>query len=177
MLRPAERLCGWRLVLACARNREEDSMKWMARWSAAVGLAAAFLLICAPQLSHHSVLAQSHKPYSMQLLYTGPDGQAYVKNIEVAARPNGVVDLQPNSGIEIHRTQPGFSVGWHVETRRQYVITLSGGEIDIAGGKKIILKPGSILLVENTTGKGHKTRVLGNQPWVALWVPLANQTH
>jgi mannose-6-phosphate isomerase-like protein (cupin superfamily) len=160
-----------------ARNREEDSMKSMARWSAAMGLAAALTLICAPQFSRHAVLAQSHKPYSMQLLYTGPDGQAYVKNIEVAARPNGVVDLLPNSGVEIHRTQPGFSIGWHVETRRQYLITLSGtGEIDIAGGKKIILKPGSILLVENGTGKGHETRVVGNQPWVALWVPLANQT-
>jgi mannose-6-phosphate isomerase-like protein (cupin superfamily) len=153
-------------------------MKWMVRWAVAFGLAAAFMLICVPQISHDAVLAQSHKPYSMRLLYTGPDGLAYVKNIEVAARPNGVVDLLPNSGIEIHRTQPGFSIGWHVETRRQYVITLSGrGEIDIAGGKKIILNPGSILLVENGTGKGHKTRVLGDKPWVALWVPLANQPH
>lgn len=153
-------------------------MQSMARWALAVGLIAAFTLVWMPQLSRNAVLAQSVKPYSMQLLYTGPDGQAYVKNIEVAARPNGVVDLQPVNGIEIHRTRPGFSIGWHVETRRQYVITLSGsGEIDIAGGKKIILTPGTILLVENTTGKGHKTRVLGNQPWVALWVPLANQTH
>lgn len=152
-------------------------MKSMARWSVAVGLAAALSLICAPQLSHHALLAQSRKPYSMRLLYTGPDGLAYVKNIKVPARPNGVVDLLPVSGVEIHRTQPGFAIGWHVETRRQYVITLSGsGEIDIAGGKRIVLKPGSILLVENGTGKGHKTRVLGNKPWVALWVPLKNET-
>jgi mannose-6-phosphate isomerase-like protein (cupin superfamily) len=160
-----------------ARNCEEGSMKSIGRWCFAAGMAAVFSLACAPGLSHGAVFAQSHKPYSMQLLYTGTDGQAYVKNIEVAARPSGVVDLLPNSGIEIHRTQPGFSIGWHVERRRQYVITLSGrGEIDIAEGKKIILTPGTILLVENTTGKGHKTRVLGNQPWVALWVTLKDQT-
>ncbi len=153
-------------------------MKSIARWSVAVGMAAVFALIVMPQLSGRLVLAQSHKPYSMKMLYTGPDGLAYVKDIEVSARPNGVVDLLPVEEVEIHRTQPGFSIGWHVEKRHQYVITLSGrGEIDIADGKKIILTPGSILLVENTTGKGHKTSVLGNKPWVALWVPLKDEAH
>jgi quercetin dioxygenase-like cupin family protein len=133
-------------------------------------------LLAIPQLASRAVLAQSTKPYAMQLLYTGPDGQAYVKDIQVAARPNGVVDLLPTSAVEIHRTRPGFSIRWHVEKRRQYVITLSGhGEIDIAGGKKIMLGPGSILLVENTTGKGHETRTVGNKPWVALWLPLKDQ--
>jgi quercetin dioxygenase-like cupin family protein len=152
-------------------------MKPIARGLAVTVVAAAVVLVCAPRLAHHAVLAQSAKPYSMQLLYTGPDGQAYVKDIQVASRPNGVVDLLPTSGVEIHRTPPGFSIGWHVEKRRQYVITLSGrGEIDVAGGKKIILTPGTILLVENTTGKGHQTRVLGDKPWVGLWLPLKDQT-
>jgi len=130
----------------------------------------------ASYISRPLVLAQSRRPYTMQLLYTGPDGFAYVKDIEVAARPNGVADLFPVAGEEVHRTPAGFSIGWHVEKRRQYLITLSGsGEIDIAGGKKIILTPGSILLVENTTGKGHMTRTLGNKPWVSLWMPLKDQ--
>ncbi len=150
-------------------------MKPIAKTLAAVALAAAAALICLPQLSG-VLLAQSAKPYSMQLLYTGPDGQAYVKDIQVAAKPNGVVDLLPTSAVEIHRTPAGFSIGWHVERRRQYLITLSGhGEIDIAGGKKIMLGPGSILLVENTTGKGHETRTVGKEPWVSLWLPLKDQ--
>lgn len=170
------------LLFACilmrCTNYEEDSMKSIATWSMAACLSAVFALICAPRLMHRPVLAQSQEPYTMRLLYTGPDGLAYVKDIQVPAKPNGVVDLAPVKGVEIHRTQPGFSIGWHVEKRRQYVITLSGrGEIDIASGKKIFLNPGSILLVENTTGKGHMTRVLGDKPWVALWVPLQDKTH
>jgi hypothetical protein len=150
-------------------------MKFTARGLAAFGWMALIALTVMPLLSG-ALLAQSTKPYSMRLLYTGPDGQAYVKDIQVAAKPNGVVDLLPTSAVEIHRTRPGFSIGWHVETRRQYVITLSGhGEIDIANGKKIMLGPGSILLVENSTGKGHKTRTVGNRPWVALWLPLKDQ--
>jgi quercetin dioxygenase-like cupin family protein len=171
-----------RVGLSPAAHHEVDqlrgiSMKRVARWSAVASVAAVVALVCVPHFSKRAVLAQSHTPYSMQLLYTGPDGQAYVKNIQVPAGPDGVVALQPTKVIEIHRTRPGFSIGWHVERRRQYLITLSGrGEIDIAGGKKLILTPGSILLVENTTGKGHKTRVLGNKPWVTLWIPLKDQT-
>lgn len=156
-------------------------MKSRSRWAFGCGLMAVFVLICAPQVSRQEVLAQSAKPsqpYAMQLLYTGPDGLAYVKDLQVAARPNGVADLLPVNGIEIHRTPPGFSIGWHLEKRRQYLITLSGsGEIGIANGKKIILRPGSILLVENTTGKGHMTRTLGKETWVTLWIPLKDQTN
>ena len=36
------------------------------------------------------------------------------------------------------------------------MITLSGhGELEISGGKKILVGPGSINLVEDVTGKGH----------------------
>ncbi|HVB87100.1 MAG TPA: hypothetical protein VNK23_10610 [Candidatus Dormibacteraeota bacterium] len=151
-------------------------MKALERAAAVVGAAIVVALLVVPQLLRHDALAQSRKPYTMQLLYTGPDGLAYVKDIQVAARANGVADLLPVAGEEVHRTPAGFSIGWHVEKRRQYLITLSGsGQIDIAGGKKIILTPGSILLVENTTGKGHMTRTLGNKPWVSLWMPLMDQ--
>ncbi|MGH9716455.1 MAG: cupin domain-containing protein [Candidatus Acidiferrales bacterium] len=151
-------------------------MKSMVRWALAVGFAVALALVWAPSFLRRVVQAQSRKPYSMQLLYSGPDGLAYVKEIQVAAGTYGVANLLPVAGEEVHRTPAGFSIGWHVEKRRQYLITLSGrGEIDIAGGKKIILTPGSILLVENTTGKGHETRTLGNKPWVSLWMPLKDQ--
>lgn len=153
-------------------------MKSVAWWAMNFGIGALLTLVWAPRLSGQVApgQAQMRGPYTIQLLYTGSDGQAYTKDIEMSAGPNGVVDLLPVSAVEIHRTRPGFSVGWHVEKRRQYLITISGrGEIDIAGGKKIILAPGSILLVENGTGKGHMTRVVGNKEWVGLWLPLVDQ--
>lgn len=158
------------------QKREEDLMRLIGRWAVVVGLSIVAAVAWGSWFSRRVVLAQSRKPYTMQLLYTGPDGLAYVKDIQVASQPNGVVDLLPVSGEEVHRTPAGFSIGWHVEKRRQYLITLSGsGEIEIAGGKKITLTLGSILLVENTTGKGHMTRTLGNKPWVSLWMPLKDQ--
>jgi mannose-6-phosphate isomerase-like protein (cupin superfamily) len=152
------------------------SMKSVAWRTLGFGTAALLTLLWTPQLSAQTVRPQIRGPYTIQLLYTGPDGQAYAKDIDLPAESNGVVNLLPVNAVEIHRTRPGFSVGWHVEKRRQYLITLSGrGQIDIADGKKIILKPGSILLVENGTGKGHMTRVVGNKQWVGLWLPLVDQ--
>jgi len=53
---------------------------------------------------------------------------------------------------------------WHTAPRRQYVITLSGhGEVELIDGTKIALGPGSIDLAEDLTGKGHITRVIGNE--------------
>jgi len=58
-----------------------------------------------------------------------------------------------------------------------YVITLGGtGEVEVAGGVKITDGPGTIVLVEDTTGKGHITRTTGTEDHVALWLPLADQS-
>jgi hypothetical protein len=57
------------------------------------------------------------------------------------------------------------------------VITLSGrGEIEVAGGRKISMGPGHINLIEDLTGKGHTTRVVGTEDRVTVTIPLADQT-
>jgi quercetin dioxygenase-like cupin family protein len=64
---------------------------------------------------------------------------------------------------------------WHTAPRRQYVITLSGrGELEVAGGIKIPVEPGHIELVEDTTGKGHITRVVGTEDRVTLQIPISD---
>jgi len=46
-------------------------------------------------------------------------------------------------------------------------------EIGLGDGSKHVFGPGDARLVEDTTGKGHTTRVLGNQICVTATVPLA----
>jgi hypothetical protein len=53
------------------------------------------------------------------------------------------------------------------------VITISGrSEIEVAGGQKLIARPGQVVLAEDLTGKGHTFRVLGESDWVALFVDM-----
>jgi len=70
----------------------------------------------------------------------------------------------------------GFVWAGHPASKRQYVIIVSGrGEVDVAGGKKVQLAPGRVLLAEDVTGKGHITRVGPDEDLVMLLVPLAQE--
>ena len=124
--------------------------------------------------------AQKHEGVFITRLYTGPDGQTHSEEIEAkfsAGSTNDVFKMMTTTGAELHRAAPGRVSDWHTAPRRQYVITLSGhGELEVAGGKKIPVGAGHIELVEDTTGKGHITRVTGTEERVTLQLPLTDQS-
>jgi hypothetical protein len=61
---------------------------------------------------------------------------------------------------------------WHCAHARRYVITLTGrGEAEIGGGQKVPMEPGSVVLFEDMTGKGHISRAL-TADWTAVFVQL-----
>ena len=126
------------------------------------------------------VLAQTHKPLMITHLYTGPDNQTHAEEVELKFTPGNpaeVSKMMPITSAELHRTAGGSVDDWHRAPRRQYVITLSGhGEVEVAGGKKVSMGPGHIDLVEDTTGKGHITRVVGAEDRVTIQLPLADQS-
>jgi hypothetical protein len=145
-----------------------------------VGTALLSLCVLAPpaQSQDEGAAAQKHKPVMITRLYTGPDGQTHAEEIEAkfaGGGGNDIYKLMANSGAELRRASPGRVSDWHTAPRRQYVITLSGhGELEVSGGKTISVGPGNIELVEDTTGKGHITRVVGTEDRVTLQVPLSD---
>lgn len=57
---------------------------------------------------------------------------------------------------------------------RQLVITLSGVlDFETRAKQHCILKPGVILLAEDTAGGGHAWRLTGAEPWGRIYVVLA----
>jgi quercetin dioxygenase-like cupin family protein len=151
-------------------------MKSIRMWMIAAGLLALVALIAGAQTGG----AQKHKSLYITHLYTGPDGQTHAEEVEAKFTPgsgNDVFKMMSNSGAELHRAAAGRVSDWHTAPRRQYVITLSGhGELEVAGGKKIPVGPGHIELVEDTTGKGHITRVTGTEERVTIQIPLTDQS-
>ena len=141
--------------------------------AALLGLAG---VIFAAQSSHPTTAAPADKPFKIHRLYTGPDGQTHAEEIDVRFGPRGTdaFKLMGVTGAEIRRAAPGRVADWHVAPRRQYVITLSGhGEVELIDGTKIELGPGSIDLAEDLTGKGHITRVIGNEERVTPAIPVS----
>jgi len=123
--------------------------------------------------------AQGRKGVYVTRMFTGPDKQTHVEEVEARFALSGtrdVAQLMKITGAELHRTKAGTVNDWHPAPQRQYVITLSGrGEIEVAGGKRIALEPGHIELAEDLTGKGHITRATGSEDRITLWLPLADQ--
>ena len=108
-------------------------------------------------------------------LYAGADQQAHIETIDLKAKSDWLKGLAA-SQISFREWPAGQFLDWHPAPRRQFVIILSGQlEIGCGDGSKHVFGPGDARLVEDTTGKGHTTRQLGNEPCVTATVPLANQ--
>jgi hypothetical protein len=109
-------------------------------------------------------------------LYTGPDGESHLEEIEVEFGPMGTTkttQLQAATGIAFRRAPAGNVQDYHPAPRRQYVVTLSGqGEIEVGDGTVRRFGPGDVMLAEDTTGRGHITRVVGAQPRLYATIPL-----
>ena len=109
-------------------------------------------------------------------LYTGKDQQSHFEEKELSFEGEKLqtTALQSASGVGFRRAPAGHVIDWHPAPRRQYVVTLSGSwEIEVGGGVKRLFKPGDVMLAEDLTGRGHVSRVVGNQPHVFMTVPLA----
>ena len=107
-------------------------------------------------------------------LYAGSDGQSHIEEINLADHPelNKGFDAK---NINFQEWPPGRFVDWHPAPRRQYVISLSGQiEIGLGDGTASRYGPGDARLVEDTTGQGHTTRVVSDQPSITAVVPLAD---
>lgn len=101
-------------------------------------------------------------------LFTGPDGRSHVEHITLTT---GV--LQAAKAVHVEETAAHSALDWHVAPCRQYVVTLSGTlEFTTRDGEAFILKPGDVLLAEDTTGTGHRWRLIDDQPWRRMYVEL-----
>ena len=130
------------------------------------------------------VTAQRHVTTTITRLYTGADGQSHAEDTEVAWRQAKLrAELSESESTRVTTAQflrwpRGFVWEGHPASRRQYVIIVSGrGEVDVAGGRRVQLAPGRVLLAEDVTGKGHTTRVGADEDLVMLLVPLAQEPH
>ncbi|MEM9460022.1 MAG: hypothetical protein AAGF11_37950 [Myxococcota bacterium] len=102
-------------------------------------------------------------------LFSGSDKESHFEWVEV---PLG--ELQWAQGLVFRRDRPGHTHSWHPAPRRQYVITLLGAaEIEIGSGERRTFGAGEVMLAEDTTGRGHITRVVGPEVRVSVAIPLS----
>ena len=101
-------------------------------------------------------------------LFTGPDGDSHFGSGNLREHSRDEV-------IAIHfaETPAHGQYDWHTAPEAQYVITLSGTlEFTVRDGHTFILRSGDVLIALDTTGTGHKWRMLDDEPWRRAYVVL-----
>jgi len=106
-------------------------------------------------------------------LYPGSDGESHFEDIELDFIPGPGIEhhaaIQGLGGVRIRRTPVGAVWDFHRADYRKYMIILGGQvEIGVGDGTKRTFGAGDVLIVEDTTGRGHTTRVVGDEDRICI---------
>ena len=110
-------------------------------------------------------------------LYTGDDGESHFEEIDIPLEEAGNIgrlsQIEEVNGIIFRETGPDYHYDWHNAPRRQYIIMLDGAvDVEIGDGTVRRFSTGDVLLAEDTTGRGHISRAVDNQPRKSIFVSL-----
>ena len=115
-------------------------------------------------------------------IYSDAQGESHFGEFEVELKLTHYAPPMPPFGVSaplpaarlLFASLPAEYYGdWHPTPCRQWGVILRGeSEIEASDGEVRHLRPGDFLLVEDTTGKGHRSRVVGADEYVNLLVHL-----
>jgi hypothetical protein len=113
----------------------------------------------------------------MLRIYTGDDGQSHFQDLPIDFVEQGefgrISALVPAKGVMFREVDGAYDLDFHNAPRRQFVINLKGSvDIEIGDGTVRRLGPGDILLADDTTGQGHRSRAVDGEPRECLFIPL-----
>jgi hypothetical protein len=102
-------------------------------------------------------------------IYTDDRGETHFEDLDF---PTGGMTM-PAGELMLRYHAPRRLVDWHPISRPMYYVTLSGeAEITVSDGETRHIGPGNVTLCEDTTGKGHRTQMIGPGPRLCLAVTV-----
>lgn len=114
-------------------------------------------------------------------LFADSQGQSHFGTINVdlvstdfapPAPPLEVSEVVPGR-LGFLRAPSGWFGDWHPTPARQFMCLLSGTlEVAASDGEVRRLSAGEIVLLEDTEGRGHSTRVISDEPAVLVFAQL-----
>jgi hypothetical protein len=117
-------------------------------------------------------------------LYADSDGQSHFEDLDAELNltdfapsepPLYLSAFSPATQFSFFGAPAGWLSDWHPSSARNLFVVFSGEwEVTAGDGETRRFGGGSVLLVEDTTGKGHTSRVIGAEDSLALVVQLPN---
>jgi hypothetical protein len=103
--------------------------------------------------------------FTVVRIYSDEKGDSHFEDVTIPLKENGMVgklsDAVAAKEVIFREVEPTYDWDFHTAPQRQYIILLDGEiEIETSLHQKRKFSSGDVLLVEDTTGKGHKTKNL-----------------
>lgn len=101
--------------------------------------------------------------FTITRLYTDANGHSHFEDREIPLEDKGDIGRlsqgYPVASVIFREVVPTYDYDFHTAPQRQYLVLLDGEiEIETSLGFKRRFRGGDILLLEDTTGHGHRTK-------------------
>lgn len=111
-------------------------------------------------------------------VWADESGQSHFETLDFDLKKSGPLGLMseplPVTSMILRENPAGYDYGWHTAPREQYIVMLEGQvEITVSDGEVKTFGPGDIVLVSDTTGKGHASRSPDGKPRKSLFLPVS----
>lgn len=148
-----------------------------ARTGTVVTALAALAMIAITAWPSSGVAAPVPTQVMIKRVYTRADGLSTMDEVELPRVSGGdgrsVSTRLFTTDVEMGISSPGTFIDWHgVTTPRLLMVSTGALEIGLGDGTKHVLHPGDIVLVMDTTGRGHTSRSIGTEPVTGLTIRL-----
>ena len=115
-------------------------------------------------------------------IYATPDGESHIGELDIVLAQNEGRPLFYNSSrfaataIGFQLVRAGGANAWHNPPQRWLAFILVGTwEIETSDGSRRLFPAGSVSLVEDTTGKGHRGWAVGDADVLVAAVSLPDE--
>ncbi|WP_263602604.1 hypothetical protein [Chryseobacterium sp. PET-29] len=110
-------------------------------------------------------------------IFSDEEGESYFEDLEIPLIDQGEIGyLSENfevKKLQFRKVSADYNYDFHHAPQKQFIVLLDGGvEIETSLGELRRFQTGEILLVEDTVGKGHKTRNLEKKERTSLFIHL-----
>ena len=116
-------------------------------------------------------------------LFADDDGESHFADVEIeftdveytaSAPPLGLSPTFPSAQFGFMNAPAGWESDWHPSSARNFFVVVNGEwEVTASDGETRRFGPQSLLLVEDMTGNGHKSRVVSDS--IAAMIQLADK--
>jgi len=110
-------------------------------------------------------------------LYSDDNGDSRFEDVEISLSNNGIIgnlsEVYPVKSLQFRENAPNYDWDFHTAPARQFIVLLDGEiEVTTSLGEARVFQGGDILLVEDISGKGHKTRNIKQQLRKSIFIKL-----